>query len=715
MPSLQENAIWHNISKGIHMTSLTFFTLELFLRTLTTPNKILFIRNYQNWIDFLSVVPSYLLLIFPENAWIQHLVIIRLLRVFKFFKLSYGLQVLLHTLKGSLHELTLLLLILLIPVVIFSSLVYAFEFGLYKENPKFNSIPRSFWWCLITMATVGYGDLVPVTWAGQIIGSVCAVSGLLILALPISVIGSNFTLYYAHVRARLKLPKKNRTLLQGNLRGLLRHPLSLSSRDRDRKTLRRNANNAIRRKTTPSSPESMRLQLKRREAFDQISQTTIETDSPRNDNQYLVKRAKSQSIDMWSNVELKTTDSSEHLESKSPTRTLKDDEIYQNNVLSIAKSISNDSFLDIGLVTSPLERKRREMLPESIDISHDISKQSRRQSRRKCRNSPGSPDNQYSSLRNISKLMSRNKKTSESIARRNMNISRNNRRGALTLFDKSLTSEESDCEYLLPSPSFSEGAFPTSSVNSLNQNVTNSKNHNDSNNNNDNNNSTCNNGTDYKVNSSNQVRDSIASTDSNNLKINLEKLEGDEKRSEDTDKTLVNNSAVEQLEMQLHFNGERKSNLEIPSILKASTKNNLDVSLEKDRRISMKHLKLDELSLPKNSLRPPPLKRSLSARAGKFDISSSSPVKNKISQSMSQITVHTERFNGEAFFKNLNQHSYMRSFTKIDYGGNIFLGKDSNAYYKNTNKGKIGCRTGANDVETISENYARSFSKESGV
>ena len=217
MPSLQKNAIWLDISRWIHITSLTFFTVELFLRILTTPNKKLFIKNYQNWIDFLSVVPSYLLLIFPENAWIQQLVIIRLLRLFKFFKLSYGLQVLLHTLKGSLYELRLLLLILLIPVVIFSSLIYAFEFGLYKENTKFNSIPRSFWWCLFTMATVGYGDLgwVPVTWAGEMIGLLCAISGLLILALPISVIGMNFTLYYAIVRARLKLPKKNRTLLQG--------------------------------------------------------------------------------------------------------------------------------------------------------------------------------------------------------------------------------------------------------------------------------------------------------------------------------------------------------------------------------------------------------------------------------------------------------------------------------------------------------------------
>ena len=79
-----------------------------------------------------------------------------------------------------------------------------------------------------------------------------------------------------------------------------------------------------------------------------ISQTTLETDSPRNENQHLIKRTKLQSIDIWSNVELKTLDPSEHLESRPPTRSPKDDEIYENNVLAIAKSMSNDSLLDIG-------------------------------------------------------------------------------------------------------------------------------------------------------------------------------------------------------------------------------------------------------------------------------------------------------------------------------------------------------------------------------
>lgn len=234
MESLAKNGVltW------INRVCLVFFTLEFTARVIVCPSKIKFIKDYKNWIDLLSIIPTLLLILYDEK-WIQNLVIIRLLRVFRFFKLSYGLQVLVHTLKASSYELTLLLLVLLIPLVVFSSLVYASE-SMIAGNEQFNSIPRTFWWCIITMTTVGYGDITPKTWAGQIIGSICAIIGVLIIALPISVIGNNFTLYYAHVRARLKLPKKNRHLLQGRLRGLLRQPAMLSSRDRDRKTIRRN-------------------------------------------------------------------------------------------------------------------------------------------------------------------------------------------------------------------------------------------------------------------------------------------------------------------------------------------------------------------------------------------------------------------------------------------------------------------------------------------
>ena len=182
-----------------------WFTLELLLRMIFCPNRLLFFTRFTNWIDILSVLPFYLR--FTNAKLADAFLTIRLLRLYRFFRLLYGLQVLMHTLKASSYELGLLLLILLIPVVLFSSMMYYVENNLDKET-KFVSIPASFWWSLITMTTVGYGDLAPTTWPGKIIGGACAVCGVLMVALPISIIGSNFNLYYAHAQARLKLPRK---------------------------------------------------------------------------------------------------------------------------------------------------------------------------------------------------------------------------------------------------------------------------------------------------------------------------------------------------------------------------------------------------------------------------------------------------------------------------------------------------------------------------
>lgn len=197
-----------------------WFTLELLLRIIFCPRRRVFFRQLNNWIDILSVLPFYLRLFDPDGGDLADaLLMIRLLRLYRFFRLLYGLQILLHTLKASSYELGLLLLILLIPVILFSSIIYYIEHTM--EGPglhtKFRSIPESFWWSLITMTTVGYGDMVPLTWMGKIIGGACAICGLLVVALPISIIGSNFNLYYAHAQARLKLPRKRNKVLLSSI------------------------------------------------------------------------------------------------------------------------------------------------------------------------------------------------------------------------------------------------------------------------------------------------------------------------------------------------------------------------------------------------------------------------------------------------------------------------------------------------------------------
>ena len=90
----------------------------------------------------------------------------------------------------------------MIGTLIFSTMIFFAEFN---EEDTFHSIPMGFWWSIVTMTTVGYGDTFPKSAMGYLVGSLCAVAGMLATAMPIPVIANSFHLYYTYARIRRKL------------------------------------------------------------------------------------------------------------------------------------------------------------------------------------------------------------------------------------------------------------------------------------------------------------------------------------------------------------------------------------------------------------------------------------------------------------------------------------------------------------------------------
>ncbi|KAK5612163.1 Potassium voltage-gated channel subfamily A member 4 [Crenichthys baileyi] len=190
----------------VETVCIIWFSFEIVVRFFASPSKPAFFKNIMNSIDIVSILPYFITL---GTDLAQHqgngqqamsfaiLRIIRLVRVFRIFKLSRhskGLQILGHTLRASMRELALLIFFLVIGVILFSSAVYFAEAD--EPTSQFTSIPDAFWWAVVTMTTVGYGDMKPITVGGKIVGSLCAIAGVLTIALPVPVIVSNFNYFY---------------------------------------------------------------------------------------------------------------------------------------------------------------------------------------------------------------------------------------------------------------------------------------------------------------------------------------------------------------------------------------------------------------------------------------------------------------------------------------------------------------------------------------
>ncbi len=179
-PIQQQYGQWFVITEWI-FTCL--FTLEYGLRLVCVRKPWLYCRSFFGLVDLLAILPSYLGLFFSGAKYMLVLRILRLLRIFRILKLTGYMteaDVLMNALVNSFRKILVFLYTVLTVVVVFGSLMYVVE----GNESGFTSIPKSVYWAIVTLTTVGYGDIAPQTTVGQIIASCIMIMGYGIIAVP---------------------------------------------------------------------------------------------------------------------------------------------------------------------------------------------------------------------------------------------------------------------------------------------------------------------------------------------------------------------------------------------------------------------------------------------------------------------------------------------------------------------------------------------------
>jgi len=174
---------------AIEVLFTVLFTLEYAARIYCSPNRRAYIFSFYGLIDLLATLPTYLSLFIPGA---QHLLVIRIfrvLRVFRIFKLFHYVSeanVLVRSLISSRRKISVFLMSVLTMIVVFGALMYLIE---GPEN-GFTSLPRSMYWAIVTVTTVGYGDIAPHTPLGQLVAAMAMITSYAIIAIPTGILSA---------------------------------------------------------------------------------------------------------------------------------------------------------------------------------------------------------------------------------------------------------------------------------------------------------------------------------------------------------------------------------------------------------------------------------------------------------------------------------------------------------------------------------------------
>ncbi len=164
------------------------FTIEYAARlyAVTEPRK--YAMSFYGIIDLLAILPTYLSIFIPGTESFLVIRALRILRVFRIFKLTHFLaegRLIVRAMEASREKITVFFLFVLLMVTILGSIMYLIEGGV---NPDFSSIPKAVYWAIVTLTTVGYGDITPVTGLGQFLSAFVMILGYAVIAVPTGIV-----------------------------------------------------------------------------------------------------------------------------------------------------------------------------------------------------------------------------------------------------------------------------------------------------------------------------------------------------------------------------------------------------------------------------------------------------------------------------------------------------------------------------------------------
>jgi voltage-gated potassium channel len=165
------------------------FTIEYVLRIYASPHPRGYIFSFYGIIDLLSILPTYLAFLFPGTTYLIVIRIMRVLRIFRILKLFRYIgeaNILFSALMQARRKIFVFLFCVLALIVIFGTLMFIIE---GPEN-GFTNIPRSMYWAIVTVTTVGYGDIAPSTPLGQLVAALAMIRGFAIIAVPTGIVGA---------------------------------------------------------------------------------------------------------------------------------------------------------------------------------------------------------------------------------------------------------------------------------------------------------------------------------------------------------------------------------------------------------------------------------------------------------------------------------------------------------------------------------------------